>query len=89
MNFIYEKNRIYLKEENEIVAAVTFPNISEDTVKINHTFVSDKLRGQGIASKLIKQVAEKLKAENKKAVLTCSYAISWFEKNSEYKDIIK
>lgn len=88
MNFIYEDNRIYLEDETgKTVAEVTFPNISENVVDINHTFVDDSLRGKGIASELIKAVAEKLKKENKKAHPTCSYAVKWFEKNKDYEDI--
>ncbi|HBG13429.1 MAG TPA: N-acetyltransferase, partial [Clostridium sp.] len=28
-------------------------------------------------------------SENKKAILTCSYAINWFEKHPEYNDLVK
>lgn len=89
MEFKNESNRIYLEdEEGKLIAEVTFPEIKEQLVNINHTFVDDSLRGQGIAGKLMEEVARKLKKENKKAVLTCSYAIKWFEKNKGYEDII-
>ena len=88
MDFFYEENRIYLNDENgKMIAEVTFPNESDDTVNINHTFVDDSLRGQGVAGKLLEAVATKLRTENKKAHPTCSYAVNWFEKNQDYKDI--
>ncbi|MFV0481457.1 MAG: GNAT family N-acetyltransferase [Campylobacteraceae bacterium] len=90
MNFIYEKDRIYAKDENEeVVAEITFPLIDENTVNINHTFVSPKLRGGGVASKLMLECCEVLKKEGKKAVATCSYADIWFKRNSEYTYILK
>ena len=94
MDFIYESNRIYRTDENnKVIAEVTFPSISDtmtsnNTVNINHTFVDNSLRGQGVAGQLMVAVAKKLREENKKGILTCSYAISWFEKNDEYSDIL-
>lgn len=88
MNFIYETNRIYAcDEKGELIAEVTFPFVSDHVVNINHTFVHDSLRGQGVANKLLIEVANKLKLENIKAQATCSYAKQWFEKNVEYSDI--
>lgn len=90
MNFTYSQNQISLPGEgNKTLAAVTFPDIDGDTVDINHTFVDDSLRGQGVAGKLMEAVAEQLKVQNKKAVPTCSYAVKWFEKHPEYNDLIK
>lgn len=90
MNFIHSKNRIFLlSDNNETIAEVTFPDVDENTVNINHTYVSDSLRGQGIAGKLMKAAAEQLLAQNKKAVLTCSFAVKWFERNPEYNNLLK
>ncbi|NLZ80622.1 MAG: N-acetyltransferase [Clostridiales bacterium] len=94
MDFIYESNRIYKTDDNNnIIAEVTYPSISDSkasnaTVNINHTFVDNSLRGQGIAGQLMEAVATKLREENKKAILTCSYAISWFERHTEYSAIL-
>lgn len=89
MEFKQETNRIYLEDEaGKMVAEVTFPDINENSVEINHTFVDDSLRGQGIAGKLMEEVAKRLRAEGRTAVLTCSYAISWFEKNKGYSDLV-
>lgn len=90
MNFIHSQNRIFLlNDNNETIAEVTFPDIDENTVNINHTYVSDSLRGQGIAGKLMKVTAEQLKSQNKKVVLTCSFAVKWFEHNTEYSNLLK
>ncbi|RKD33554.1 GNAT family N-acetyltransferase [Lacrimispora algidixylanolytica] len=90
MNFIYNPNQIaYFHSDNNLLAEVTFPNVDENTVDINHTFVDDSLRGQGVAGKLMEATALYLRSQGKTAVLTCSYAISWFEKHAEYQDILK
>lgn len=90
MDFIKEENRIFNADpDGKLLAEVTFPEISENTVNINHTFVDDSLRGQGIAGELMKAVAEELRKSGIKAVLSCSYAVSWFQKHEEYKDVLK
>ena len=90
MNFTYTPNQIALyHSDNNLLAEVTFPDVDSNTVNINHTFVDDSLRGQGIAGQLMKAAADQLRLEEKKAVLTCSYAINWFEKHPEYQDLLK
>ena len=90
MNFIYTPNKIALyHSDSNLLAEVTFPDVDDNTVNINHTFVDDSLRGQGVAGQLMKAAADHLRSEGKKAVLTCSYAITWFEKHPEYQDLLK
>jgi predicted GNAT family acetyltransferase len=90
MEFKHEKSRIFLNnEEGKTIAEVTFPETSDNTVNINHTFVDGSLRGQGVADKLLSELAQELKSNNKKAVATCSYAVGWFEKHPEYEDLLK
>jgi len=90
MNFTYTPNKIALyHSDSNLLAEVTFPDVDDNTVNINHTFVDDSLRGQGIAGQLMKAAADQLRSEGKKAVLTCSYAITWFGKHPEYQDLLK
>lgn len=89
-NFIEEKNRIYVNnEEGKLIAEVTFPDVDENTVNINHTFVDNSLRGQGIASQLLEAAVAKVQKENKLVVPTCPYAVNWFEKHKEFESLLK
>jgi len=90
MEFKYEADKIYLENENgKCIAEVTFPLISENEVNVNHTYVDGSLRGQGIADKLLTALVHNLKKTHKKAIATCPYAVDWFEKHPEYKDVYK
>ena len=53
MEFTKETGRIALYRHGEAVAYVTFPLAEPKVAEINHTFVSDELRGQGVAAKLL------------------------------------
>lgn len=88
MDWIREPGRIYQTDRTgKIVAEVTFPSLRDGLVDINHTFVDESLRGQGVAALLMREVAETLRRERKKARLTCSYAQKWFSEHADYSDI--
>ena len=71
MEFTKEKAKIaYYSEDGEILAEVTFPAVNKNTVNINHTFVDESLRGQGIAGKLMQAAAEYLDESGKKVLPT-------------------
>ncbi len=89
MDFKQEPNRIYrVDDAGSLLAEVTFPAVSDFVVNINHTFVDDSLRGQGVAARLLKAAADTLRARQIKAMPTCSYAVRWFEKNPDYADVL-
>lgn len=88
MNFIVKEDIIEYVIDGKVLAYVTFPKIDDFTVDITHTVVDESLRGQGIASKLMLVLYNELKARNLKAKLTCSYAINWYNKNTEYNDVL-
>jgi predicted GNAT family acetyltransferase len=89
MDFKREGNWIFKKsEDGNVIAEVTFPNLRDGVVVINHTFVDDSLRGQGIAGELVESAYEAVKADGKQAVVTCPYAVKWFNERPDKTDIV-
>lgn len=89
MSFREEKERIvYLNEEGRELAVIEFPMFEEGKAEVTHTIVDKSLRGRGIAGQLTMRMAEKFRREGIKAELTCSYAVSWFSKHPEYRDLL-
>jgi len=88
MEFKIYDYKIEYVNDTEVLAYVTFPLESEGVVNITRTVVSDTLRGQGIAGKLMNLAYETISQRGLKAKLTCSYAIGWFEKNQDKRDIL-
>ena len=58
-----------------------------DIMVMDHTFVSPKLRGQGVAKKLLDKAAEFARENNYKMEAVCSYVVDTFNKSDEYNDI--
>ncbi len=82
MNFEIERNRILMKNETgKIVAEITFPETSPGVFVIDHTFVDESLRGQGMASKLVQCAVEEIKKHNGQIKATCPYAKKWLNEH--------
>ena len=88
MNYIHEENKVTLFHDGSVIAEVTFPAVDDHTVDINRTFIDESMRGKGIAGEIMEETARQLRDSNKKAILSCSYAMKWFEKHKEYEEIL-
>lgn len=90
MDFKYDEDWIYLKNENgKIIAEADIRKISESEVDVVHVYVDPSIRGHGVASQIMDEVTEYLRNNNLKAEASCSYANMWFNRNQEKcKDVI-
>ena len=67
-------NKIIYKENNEILAEITFIEKEHGVFDINHTFVDERLRGKGIGKKLVEKAIEEIEKKNGKITASCSFA---------------
>ncbi len=89
MDYIYEEDRIFsIDEEGNLLAEVTFPARDIKRVNIDHVYVDESLRGQGIASEIMLEAYNYLKEKDLLIVAKCPYAINWFKKHEDYQDIV-
>lgn len=87
MDFIVENERIYANnQEGKLIAEITFP-IKDGVATIDHTFVDQSLRGQGIAGELVKLAADKILANGHRIAATCPYAVVWFQRHPHYTTV--
>lgn len=87
--FIQENNRFYMGDKSHPQAEITFVSKGDDELSIDHTFVDNSLRGQGLAQKLVDAVADFARSEGKKLSATCPYAVKRLETDEKYADITK
>lgn len=90
MEWVYEKNKIKAVDETgKLMSEADFMEMSNGEIVIEHVFVEDAFRGQGLAGETMKVMAEYLREHHKKTTATCSYANAWLHKNQmDYCDII-
>lgn len=80
-----KKNGFYIGSIENPDAEIKY--IDAENISITHTFVSEKLRGQGIALQLLEKVVKYAKEKNKKIIPVCSYAAKKLRED-KYQDII-
>ena len=74
MDFEVLDNKIVYKENNKVLAEITYVEKEEGIFDINHTFVDESLRGKGIGKKLVELAIKEIEKKNGKVVATCSFA---------------
>ena len=88
MDFQKQEGRIFaLGTNGELLAEVTFPTGPDGIADINHTFVDESLRGQGVANQLLQAAAQELRAQGRKTKTSCWYAAQWFAKHPQEQDL--
>jgi predicted GNAT family acetyltransferase len=55
---------------------------------LTHTEVPEVLSGQGVGSKLVRGVLDRLRAEGSKVVPRCEFAAAYMERHPEYRDLL-
>ena len=86
MNILFDKNRFYMGDPDHPVAKITFSQVKDGQIEVDHTFVDDSLRGQGIAGQLVDAVAQHAREQGLKVSATCSYAHKVLQREA-YRDI--
>jgi predicted GNAT family acetyltransferase len=81
-------NTFYVGEQNNKEAEIHYVPTGKEKIIVDHTFVSDSLRGQGIGVALVKRIVEYAREEGKLIIPLCPFAKSQIERNEEYHDIL-
>lgn len=84
------ENKFYIGDDiNDPLAEITFFFSDDKTITIDHTYVSDALKGKGIASQLLDKVVEYARNETYKIVPLCSFAVKKLKESDKYRDVLK
>ncbi|EKU44297.1 N-acetyltransferase [Lysinibacillus sp. HST-98] len=82
-----ENKFAFLNEQaGEKLAEITWQQ-NGSVMVMDHTYVSDKLRGQGVAKQLLDQAASYARENGYKMKAVCSYVVAAFEKSDAYNDV--
>ncbi|MFS1515237.1 GNAT family N-acetyltransferase [Bacillus sp. SCS-151] len=87
-NILRGVNRFYIEDAGQIIAEITFVNSGAERLIIDHTFVSNQLRGEGVGEALVDKVVNLAREENKKIIPLCPFAKSQFGKKPDYRNVL-
>ncbi|HEV7780303.1 MAG TPA: GNAT family N-acetyltransferase [Chitinophagaceae bacterium] len=82
------KGRFFTGEDGNYLAQMTYTMPSPDKMIIDHTEVSDELRGKNVGYQLVFAAVEYARANNIKIIPLCPFAASVFKKKPELQDVL-
>ena len=77
----------YVEREEARLAEMTYARVNEKLVIIDHTLVDDRLRGLGVARRLLDAAVAWARESGTKLAATCSYAKAQLEKDASIQDV--
>ena len=75
-------------DEGSIVAELVYTMPSPNKMIIEHTEVSDELKGQNAGYQLVKTAVEYARLHDIKIIPLCPFAKSVFDKKPEFRDVL-
>ncbi|HOX82829.1 MAG TPA: GNAT family N-acetyltransferase [Chryseolinea sp.] len=85
---IGNKGSFFIGENKKRLAEMTFSKAGETRIIIDHTEVSDLLRGKGAGKQLVHAAVEYAREKNIKILPLCPFAKSVFDKVKEFQDVL-
>jgi uncharacterized protein len=83
------KGAFVIEEGDERIAEMAI-GISDKNLTVYHTEVSDKLKGLGVASKLLATMVDYARVHELKVIALCPYVHAQFQRHADqYSDIWK
>lgn len=80
--------KFFIREDNEVLADISYLINDESNYVVDHTSVSEKLSGQGVGLKLLDAVVEMARQNEKKVIAGCEFVKKVFKRNEEkYRDV--
>ena len=74
------------EDDGTVNAEITWTQMA-DVMVVEHTFVNETMRNQGLAKKLVDRAVEYARENEYKIEPVCSYVASVFERYDEYEDV--
>ncbi|TFE00877.1 GNAT family N-acetyltransferase [Jeotgalibacillus sp. R-1-5s-1] len=81
-------NKFYVGEESQPSAEITFVPAGDQRFIIDHTFVSDDLRGQGMGLQLVERVVQHAREQGKMIVPLCPFAKKTIDQHQHLQDVL-
>ena len=82
------ENYVYAIVVDEEMAGYTEYRMGPGVRAFMHTIVDDKFRGQGLASKLVKQALDETRAEGLRVEPYCPFTRRYIKEHPEYLDLV-
>ena len=83
-----KKGLFYVEIDGNILAEMVYSMASPTKMIIEHTEVSDELRGKNVGYQLVETGVNFARQHNLKIIPLCTFAKSVFDKNAAFRDVL-
>ena len=83
-----KKGSFYYEEADKVLAEMSYVWSGPQKIIIDHTEVSEVLKGKGLGNILLQKVVQMARDKGLKILPLCPYAKHQLEKSEEYKDVL-
>lgn len=84
-----EKSFYIGETEEKPLAEMSYVPTGKSLIIVDHTTVSEQLKGQGVGKLLLDEVANWARRENKKIIPLCPFVKAQMAKGEEYRDVLR
>lgn len=81
------KGSFYIVEGSEALAEMTYSKAGQERIIIDHTEVSEVLRGKGAGVQLVAYAVEFVRKKGIKMLPLCPFAKATLQRHPEWKDV--
>ena len=82
------KGMFFVVQDGNILAELVYTSPAADKMIIEHTEVSDELRGKNVGYQLVHTAVEYARTNHIRIIPLCPFASSVFKKKKEYADVL-
>ena len=82
------KGSFYIEKGGETVAEITYSKAGDTKIIIDHTEVSEELRGEDIGKTLVEHAVGYARENNKTVIPLCPFAKSVIERDKSMQDVL-
>jgi hypothetical protein len=82
------RGEFFLERGGERLAELAYVRSGEGRIVIEHTRVSDVLKGQGVGKKLVLAAVEWARASGIRVTVHCPFARALFERDPSLRDVL-
>ena len=82
------KGLFFIRENGKRLAEMTYSRASESMIIIDHTEVSETLKGKGVGLQLVMEAVKYARENQQKILPLCPFAKSVFDKKPEIHDVL-
>ncbi len=83
------KGAFFVKDKDDVKAKISYSKAGTSQIIIDHTEVSDELRGENIGKKLVEYAVNYARENKLKVIPLCPFAKAVIERDESLQDVLK